>query len=51
VQVSSNSNLGAASGGLAFDGGTLRSMADIAMNRTTTLNAGGGSSRRRPGRN
>lgn len=42
LQVSSDANLGAAAGALAFDGGTLRTTADIATSRATTLNAGGG---------
>jgi fibronectin-binding autotransporter adhesin len=42
LQVASDANLGAASGGLSFDGGTLRTTADITSARATTLNAGGG---------
>ncbi|MDR2239913.1 MAG: autotransporter domain-containing protein [Zoogloeaceae bacterium] len=47
VAITSNANLGDASGALSFDGGTLRSaplgvFASITMNRAITLNAGGG---------
>lgn len=43
LSVSDNVNLGAASGTLAFDGGTLQiTGAGFTMNRATTLNAGGG---------
>ncbi|MDH7795530.1 MULTISPECIES: autotransporter-associated beta strand repeat-containing protein [unclassified Beijerinckia] len=42
LSVSTDGNLGNASGGLTFGGGTLRTTADITMSRATTLNAGGG---------
>jgi autotransporter-associated beta strand protein len=42
ISISSNTNLGAAAGTLAFGGGTLRTTANISMFRATTLNAGGG---------
>ncbi|WP_198161246.1 autotransporter-associated beta strand repeat-containing protein, partial [Variovorax sp. WDL1] len=42
VSVSRDANLGSASGGLVFNGGTLRTTADLAMNRATTLGASGG---------
>ena len=42
VQVSSDTNLGAATGALSFNGGTLETTASLTSNRTTTLNAGGG---------
>lgn len=42
VQISSDANLGNAAGGLAFDGGTLRTSAGLTTHRATTLNAGGG---------
>ncbi|QIF03676.1 autotransporter domain-containing protein [Roseimicrobium sp. ORNL1] len=40
--ISSNGALGSASGPLSFNGGTLHTLANITMNRDTTLNAGGG---------
>lgn len=43
LAVSSDGNLGAAAGGLSFDGGTLRYLAGFASNRAITLDAGGGS--------
>ena len=43
VAVSSDANLGNASGALVFNGGTLQNTAAIASARTVTLNAGGGS--------
>ena len=43
--ISQDANLGSASGGLSFDGGTLSTTVDISMNRATTLNAGGGTFR------
>ncbi|WP_245288127.1 autotransporter domain-containing protein [Bradyrhizobium sp. Ec3.3] len=42
LAVSSDDNLGAASGGLAFGGGTLQFLAGFSSSRTVTLNAGGG---------
>ena len=42
ISISRDGNLGAASGALAFGGGTLQVTADVAMSRATTLNAGGG---------
>jgi autotransporter-associated beta strand protein len=42
LQVSADNNLGAAAGGLRFDGGTLRSTGTFQSNRVVTLNAGGG---------
>jgi autotransporter-associated beta strand protein len=43
LAVAADANLGAASGGLAFDGGTLRFLTGFTTNRAVTLNAGGGS--------
>ncbi len=40
--MSSDGNLGAANGGLTFNGGTLQFLAGFASNRGVTLNAGGG---------
>ncbi|WCM22495.1 autotransporter outer membrane beta-barrel domain-containing protein [Paraburkholderia bryophila] len=42
VQIGADANLGASTGTLTFDGGALSATADIAMNRATTINAGGG---------
>ncbi|MET3654893.1 beta strand repeat-containing protein, partial [Dyella japonica] len=42
LQVSDDANLGDATGGLSFDGGTLQTTAALTTNRATTLNAGGG---------
>jgi autotransporter-associated beta strand protein len=42
LAVSSDANLGAASGGLTFNGGTLQWGASFFSNRSITLNAGGG---------
>jgi autotransporter-associated beta strand protein len=42
VAISADSNLGAAGGNLAFNGGMLRFLADVTTNRAVTLNAGGG---------
>ncbi|WP_349630453.1 autotransporter outer membrane beta-barrel domain-containing protein [Bradyrhizobium iriomotense] len=42
LAVTSDSNLGAASGGLSFGGGTLQVLADFVSSRSVTLNAGGG---------
>ncbi|RUZ53592.1 autotransporter, partial [Mesorhizobium sp. M7A.F.Ca.US.003.02.2.1] len=42
ISVSSDANLGAASGALTFDGGTLRNTAAFATARNVTLDAGGG---------
>ena len=41
LAISSDANLGAPSGGLAFGGGTLQALASFTSNRTVTLNAGG----------
>ncbi|MGJ4931680.1 autotransporter domain-containing protein [Bradyrhizobium sp. HKCCYLS2038] len=43
LAISSDANLGAASGGLSFDGGTLQYLAGFSSSRNITLNAGGGS--------
>ncbi len=40
VQISSDANMGAASGPLGIDGGTLHSTGNISMNRATTIGAG-----------
>lgn len=42
VEVTADNNLGAASGGLGFDGGTLRFGSSFATARTISLSAGGG---------
>jgi fibronectin-binding autotransporter adhesin len=42
LQISSDGNLGAASGALTFNGGTLATTANINSSRATTLNAAGG---------
>jgi uncharacterized protein with beta-barrel porin domain len=42
LAVSADNNLGAASGGLNFGGGTLQFLSGFTTNRTVTLNAGGG---------
>jgi fibronectin-binding autotransporter adhesin len=42
LAISADGNLGAASGGLSVDGGSLATTATFGMARTTTLNAGGG---------
>jgi outer membrane autotransporter protein len=42
LAAAADANLGAASGGLAFDGGTLRFLSGFTTNRAVTLNAGGG---------
>jgi outer membrane autotransporter protein len=42
VCVSSDNNLGNASGGLTFSGGTLQTTSSFSINRLITLNAGGG---------
>jgi autotransporter-associated beta strand protein len=42
LQVSADTNLGAATGPLSFNGGTLATTASFISARTTTLNAGGG---------
>ncbi|MDA8481057.1 autotransporter-associated beta strand repeat-containing protein [Citrobacter sp. Awk 4] len=42
VQVSSDANLGAATGSLSFDSGTLATTESFSTARATTLNAGGG---------
>lgn len=42
LSVSSDANLGAASGGLSFDGGTLQNTAAFSTARNVSLNAGGG---------
>ena len=40
--MAADANLGAASGGLAFGGGTLQFLSGFTTNRAVTLNAGGG---------
>jgi autotransporter-associated beta strand protein len=42
LAVSADANLGAASGGLSFGGGTLQYLAGFTSSRNITLNAGGG---------
>ncbi len=42
LAVSNNANLGNASGGLSFGGGTLQYLSGFTSNRAVTLNAGGG---------
>ncbi|AZO81889.1 hypothetical protein BLM15_29165 (plasmid) [Bosea sp. Tri-49] len=42
LQVSGDANLGAASGGLSFDGGTLRTTAKFSLARNAVINAAGG---------
>lgn len=42
VRVTDDGNLGAATGGLSFAGGTLANTVDFTSARTTQLNAGGG---------
>ena len=42
LAVVTDANLGAASGGLAFSGGTLQFLSGFSSNRGTTLSAGGG---------
>jgi autotransporter-associated beta strand protein len=42
LAVAADANLGAATGGLAFDGGTLRFLSGFTTSRVVTLNAGGG---------
>jgi outer membrane autotransporter protein len=42
LAVSTDANLGTASGGLAFGGGTLQFLAGFTTNRGVTLNTGGG---------
>src|SRR5258705_5440042 len=42
LAVGADANLGAASGGLSFGGGTLQYLAGFTSNRGVTLNAGGG---------
>jgi autotransporter-associated beta strand protein len=42
LAVSADANLGAAAGGLAFGGGTLRFLSSFTTNRAITLDAGGG---------
>jgi uncharacterized protein with beta-barrel porin domain len=42
LSVSNEGNLGAPSGGLTFDGGTLRTTSSFTIARAITLNAGGG---------
>ncbi|HEY1980686.1 MAG TPA: autotransporter outer membrane beta-barrel domain-containing protein, partial [Xanthobacteraceae bacterium] len=42
LAVSSDGNLGAASGGISFGGGTLQFQSGFTTNRSITLNAGGG---------
>src|SRR6516225_4392019 len=43
LAVAADANLGAASGGLAFGGGTLQFLSGFTTNRAVTLNAAGGS--------
>ena len=43
LQIGADANLGAASGGLIFNGGTLQFTNAVATARTVALNAGGGS--------
>lgn len=42
TQISADANLGAASNGLVFDGGALRTLANVTSARGITLNAGNG---------
>ena len=42
VEISADVNLGTASGGLTFNGGTLQTLASFSTARATTLNAAGG---------
>ncbi|MCP1489941.1 autotransporter-associated beta strand protein [Pseudomonas fluorescens] len=42
LQVASDSNLGAAAGGLSLDGGTLHATSSLTTTRAVVLNAGGG---------
>ncbi|ESY76893.1 hypothetical protein X739_33470 [Mesorhizobium sp. LNHC220B00] len=42
LQISNNDNLGALSGGLTFDGGTLRTTTSFATNRNILINSTGG---------
>ncbi|MDX3884195.1 MAG: autotransporter-associated beta strand repeat-containing protein [Sphingomonas sp.] len=42
IEIASDRNLGAAAGALSFNGGTLRTTADIVSNRATTLGLAGG---------
>ena len=42
LAAAADANLGAATGGLAFDGGTLQFLSGFATNRAVALNAGGG---------
>ena len=42
VQVAADGNLGAATGPLSFDGGTLATTASFSSRRDTTINSGGG---------
>lgn len=42
TQISADANLGAASNGLVFDGGALRTLAGVTSARGVTLNAGNG---------
>jgi fibronectin-binding autotransporter adhesin len=42
LAVAADANLGAATGGLAFGGGTLRFLSGFATNRAVTLDVGGG---------
>ncbi|MFG1465914.1 autotransporter-associated beta strand repeat-containing protein [Xanthobacter sp. DSM 24535] len=45
LSVSADNNLGAATGGLAFDGGTLENTSAFTTGRAITLNSGGGTLR------
>jgi fibronectin-binding autotransporter adhesin len=42
LSISADNNLGAAAGGLSFDGGKLETTATLSTARTITLNSGGG---------
>ncbi len=42
LNISSDKNLGASSGGLTLDGGTLRNTAAVSSNRAVTIDTGGG---------
>ena len=42
LAVAADANLGAATGGLTFNGGTLQFLSGFSTSRAVTLNAGGG---------
>jgi len=42
LEIDGDDSLGASSGGLSLDGGTLKILADVASARSITLNSGGG---------